>query len=235
MGRNAKIGPWRDTHVKVQGPSVQCIQLSFLEDWYWATHKMPAVGWTPLPAPEGDKALLVLPSGPADDLETCTLFFLHAINSARRRIWIASPYFVPDPQVISALQLAALRGVDVRIILPQNPDHLLVYLSSFAYLAKTQPVGVKFYRYQPGFMHHKVMVVDEHTATIGTANFDNRSFRINFEITLLFVDPAFVREVTRMLVDDLSRCMPATARDYHSRPIWFRVAVRVARLMAPLQ
>ncbi len=142
---------------------------------------------------------------------------------------------MPDPQVVSALQLAALRGVDVRILLPQNPDHLLVYLSSFSYLAKTEPVGVRFHRYQPGFMHHKVMVVDDVAATVGTANFDNRSFRINFEITLLFADPAFTRRVTRMLVDDLGRCRPATARDYHSRPFWFRVAVQVARLMAPIQ
>jgi len=235
MGRSPKFGPWRDTKVKVQGPSVQCIQLSFLEDWYWATHTVPEMDWTPRPAPEGDRAVLVLPTGPADGIETCTLFFLHAINSARRRIWIASPYFVPDDQVVSALQLAAMRGVDVRIILPQKPDHVLVYLSSFSYIAKTEPVGVKFYRYQPGFMHHKVMIVDDHAATIGTANFDNRSFRINFEITLLFADLAFTREVALMLIGDLSRCKPATARDFHSRPIWFKVGVKIARLMAPIQ
>ena len=138
-------------------------------------------------------------------------------------------------QVISALQLAVLRGVDVRIMLPQNPDHLLVYLSSFSYLSKTEAVGVKFYRYQPGFLHHKVMVVDDYAATIGTANFDNRSFRINFEITLLFADLDFTRETTLMLIEDLGRCQPATARDYDSRPFWFRLAVRTARLMAPIQ
>ena len=235
MGRNPKIGPWRDTHVKVIGPCVKCIQLSFLEDWYWATHRVPGVDWTPRPSTEEDRAILVLPSGPADELETCALFFVHVINSARRRLWIASPYFVPDPQIVSALQLASLRGVDVRIILPQNPDHLLVYLSSFSFLAKTEGVGVKFYRYQPGFMHHKVMVVDDSAAMVGTANFDNRSFRINFEITLLFADPVFTRETTRMLIEDLSRCKPATAKDYHARPIWFKLAVRTARLMAPIQ
>jgi cardiolipin synthase len=235
MGRNPKIGPWRDTHVKVQGPAVQCVQLSFLEDWYWATHQVPEMDWTPQPAPTGDLPVLALSTGPADDLETCGLFFVHAIHSARRRIWIASPYFVPDRQVISALQLAALRGVDVRIILPQNPDHLLVYLSSFSYVAKTAPAGVKFYRYERGFMHHKIMIVDDRAATVGTANLDNRSFRINFEITLLFADRDFNRRVTRMLVDDLGRCKPALASDLHNRPIWFKIAVRVARLMAPIQ
>lgn len=235
MGRSRRFGPWRDTHVRVEGPAVQCIQLAFLEDWYWATRTVPTLNWEPRPAPTGDMPVLVLPTGPADEVETCTLFFILAINAARHRIWIASPYFVPDRQVISALQLAAMRGVDVRIILPEKPDHILVWLSSFSYVEETEPFGVKFFRYQPGFMHQKVMIVDHGVATIGTANFDNRSFRINFEITLLFGDDAFATEVRRMLVDDMRRCREVTARELMEKPLWFKVAVKIARLMSPVQ
>ncbi|MFH1981552.1 MAG: cardiolipin synthase [Pseudomonadota bacterium] len=235
MGRSRRFGPWRDTHVRVEGPAVQCIQLAFLEDWYWATHSVPDLNWEPRPAPTGDMPVLVLPTGPADDVETCTLFFLLAINSARHRIWIASPYFVPDRQVISALQLAAMRGVDVRVILPEKPDHILVWLSSFSFVEETEPFGVKFYRYQPGFMHQKVMIVDNGVATIGTANFDNRSFRINFEITLLFGDDAFAAEIRQMLVADMRRCREVTARELIEKPLWFQMAVKIARLMAPVQ
>ena len=94
----------------------------------------------------GGQNVLVLPTGPADELETCGLFFVHAINAARQRLWIASPYFVPDPQVMCALQLAALRGVDVRIMLPEHADHLLVYLSAFSFLEEAEQAGVKIYR-----------------------------------------------------------------------------------------
>ena len=106
----------------------------------------------------------------------------------QQRIWIASPYFVPDASLIYALQLAALRGVDVRVMLPERPDHKLVYLAGFSYIAEAEPAGVKFYRYQPGFMHHKVILVDDDLAAVGTANFDNRSMRLNFEMMLVFAD-----------------------------------------------
>ena len=191
LGRDAKIGPWRDTHVRLEGPAVHAVQLSFMEDWYWATQDTPSLDWTPRPASTGDQNVLVLPTGPADDLETCGLFFVHMINAAQQRLWITSPYFVPDPQVICALQLASLRGVDVRIMLPEHADHWLVYLSSFSFLEEAEQADVKIYRYQPGFMHHKVMLVDDGLAAVGTANLDNRSFRLNFEITVLVDDRQF--------------------------------------------
>lgn len=235
MGRNPKFGAWRDTHVQVEGPCVPCVQLSFLEDWYWATRKVPELNWSLRPAMSGDQRILVLPSGPADQIETCGLFFTHAINSARKRIWISSPYFVPDRPIIAALQLAALRGVDVRILLPQKPDQLLVYWSAFSFVAETEPLGVKFYRYRPGFLHNKVMIVDDMAATVGTANFDNRSFRIDFEITMAFIDREFATRVGDMMARDLEQCRPVRADDLYRRPLWFKLAVRIARLMAPIQ
>ncbi|MCC7475919.1 MAG: cardiolipin synthase [Pirellulales bacterium] len=234
MGRDPRFGPWRDTHVEVRGPVVSAIQFAFLEDWYWATGDVPDLEWTPSPAPGENETALCLASDPSDTLESCGLLFMHAINSAQHRLWIASPYFVPDEALISALQLAAIRGVDVRIMLPQKPDHKLVYLAAFSYIAETEPAGVKFYRYQPGFMHHKVIVVDDDLATIGTANFDNRSIRLNFEITLLFADRSFAREVREMLEEDFANCRQTTSADLTSRSFLFRLAVSLARLLAPI-
>ena len=111
LGKNPKLSPWRDTHVEVAGPCVMTCQLSFAEDWYWAARDLPQLDWRFEPAEAGDRTVLVLPSGPADMLDTCALAFCQAIERARRRVWIVSPYFVPDEQFITAVQLAALRGV----------------------------------------------------------------------------------------------------------------------------
>ncbi len=235
MGRDPKVGPWRDTHVRIEGPSVQCVQMAFLEDWHWASHEVPKLNWNPEPAVGADKKILVLPTGPADELETCGLFFVHAIHAARHRLWIASPYFVPDYHVICALQLAALRGVDVRVMLPEKPDHKLIYLSAFSFLEETEPAGVKIYRYQPGFLHQKVMLVDDDLAAVGTANLDNRSFRLNFEITIAAIERSFIEKVRAMLEHDFSQCRLATCEDLQNRSFWFKLAVSLARLTAPIQ
>lgn len=235
LGRTSQFGRWRDTHVRITGPSVQCVQLSFLEDWYWATREIPELHWDPVASGRGKQNVLILPSGPADRLDTCALFFAHAIHSARKRIWITSPYFVPDSLVISALQLAALKGVDVRIMLPGNPDHKLVWLSGFSFIEATEPAGVKFYRYDGGFLHQKVMLVDDQFACVGTANLDNRSFRLNFEITVAVADKGFASELCEMLECDFSQCSRATADDLHRRGFLFKLLVRLARLTAPIQ
>ncbi|MCA9206866.1 MAG: cardiolipin synthase [Pirellulaceae bacterium] len=235
MGRLRKFGNWRDTHLQIEGPAVQCVQMAFLEDWYWATGTVPEMNWEPVEATSGDMRVLPVATGPADDVETCGLFFVQMINAARKRIWITSPYFVPDLHVITALVLAALRGVEVRVMLPEKADHLLVYLSGFSFIEDVDEQGVDFYRYQDGFMHQKVMLIDDDAAVIGTANFDNRSFRLNFEISILVNDREFASSVERMLEADFEKCVRAEVDDFQRRPFWFRVAVRFARLMAPLQ
>ncbi len=235
LGQDARFGPWRDTHVKAQGPVVQCVQIAWIEDWNWATGNRPSLNWKPTPAPNGeDNIAFCLPSGPADEFETCTLFFLHAIQAAKKRVWIASPYFVPDEQFISALQLAALRGVDVRILVPAHADSQLVYLSGFTFLPALEKAGVQTWRYNEGFLHEKAILVDDYCG-VGTANFDNRSFRLNFEITLLFAEPSTVRAAEAMFAADFARSTRATATDFTARPWWFRLAARTSRLMAPVQ
>ncbi len=235
MGRSPRFGHWRDTHLKLEGPAVQAVQVAFVEDWHWATGAIPELQWDPVAAQGGESHVLVLPTGPADRLETCALFFSESINSAKTRVWIASPYFVPDSQIMTCLQLAALRGVDVRIMLPGKPDHLLVWLSSFSFIKQVEPVGVKFYRYEGGFLHQKVILVDDHTTGVGTANLDNRSFRLNFEITVLVADKNFAAAAAAMLEKDFGRCRQVGPEEYDRRPFWFKMAVQTSRLMAPIQ
>ncbi|EHJ48581.1 phospholipase D/Transphosphatidylase [Solidesulfovibrio carbinoliphilus subsp. oakridgensis] len=234
MGKSQRLGHWRDTHIRCLGPAVSLVQLTFAEDWYWATRETLALDWEMRHAKAGNMPVLVLPTGPADDIESCDLFFLQAITAARHRLWIVSPYFVPDQEITSALQLAALRGVDVRIMLPLHPDHKLVYLASFSYLPDLETLGVKFYRYVNGFLHQKVILVDDVMASVGTANCDNRSFRLNFEITMAVADPEFIRQVEAMLLADFACCQPVSADDYEDRTFVFKTAVMLSRLLSPI-
>ncbi|MHC5003410.1 MAG: cardiolipin synthase [Planctomycetota bacterium] len=236
LGLDPAFGHWRDTHVRIEGPAVLKAQISFVEDWYWATGRVPELSWRAQAGPEGsDARVLLIPTGPADELETASLMFAHAISTARHRIWIASPYFVPDEAVTVALQLAGLRGVDVRILIPDRPDHLMVYLAAFSYFEDVSRTGVRIYRYQDGFLHEKVMLIDDEVATVGTANFDNRSFRLNFEITAAVAEPAFVAEVERMFERDFASARVMEDGEASRKPWWFRVAVRLARLTSPIQ
>ncbi len=234
LGRTKRFEAWRDTHCRITGPSVQCVQLAFIEDWNWATHGYPELNWKPEPA-AGEANILVIPTGPADLMETCNLFFVHTINSARKRLWIATPYFVPSHEVMSALRLAILRGVDVRIMIPEKPDHLLVYLSAFSFIKEVQNINVRFFRYQRGFMHQKVMLMDNYVASVGTANMDNRSFRLNFEISLVVVDAKFAAKVKEMLLEDFKNCKEVDKGEYDDKSFPFKLGVRIARLLAPIQ
>lgn len=236
-GLDPEFGYWRDTHMRVAGPVVQCVQVAFAEDWHWATQEaLVDLNWSPRPAPgDASMEILCLPTEPVDSMETCTLFFLHVINTAQKRLWIASPYFVPDEQFISALQLAALRGVDVRILIPDESDSGLVQLSTWSYMEDLHEVGIEVYRYTKGFMHHKVMVIDENYCTVGTANFDNRSFRLNFEITMAVVDEEFTSQVAAMLENDFSDARLVGKGELADRGFWYRFGVRAARLAAPVQ
>lgn len=226
--------PWRDTHCRIEGPAVTGLQLAWVEDWNWASDEFPELDWAPQDNIPGAEKVLVLPTGPADTWETCTLFFLNCINNAQSRIWIASPYFVPDFQIVNALQLAALRGVDVRIIIPEKSDSHLVRMAAYSYLVQASRAGIGIYRYQPGFMHQKVVLVDNHYAAVGTANLDNRSMRLNFEIIAVNTSEPFVSRVDAMLTEDLSHCRKMTEQDYQDRSILFRLTCRAVRLLAPL-
>ena len=235
MGRSKRFGPWRDTHCQIMGPAVLAVQLSFVSDWNWAMGAFPeGLDWLPRPAPERDEKVLVVSSGPSDEVETWKLLFLQCIRQATDRIWIVSPYFVPDSDVVSALQLAALRGVDVRIMLPEKADHLMVWLASFTFLSQMNFPQIRFYRYTPGFLHQKVILVDREMAVVGTANADNRSFRLNFEISLVGRSPEMIQNVEDMLEEDFRHCRYTGLEDYAKRGYFFRFAAQTCRLMAPI-
>ena len=177
---------------------------------------------------------MIFPFGPTGDYETASLFFVTALNAAKKRIWLSAPYFVPDLAVMKALQLAALRGVDVRIITTGKPDSLPVYLAAFHYIEQLRGLGIKFYEYKPGFLHEKVMLVDDELSTVGTPNFDNRSFRLNFEVTSVVVDQEFAREMEAMFEDDFAHAETIDPDSLKDRPLWWRVGVKLSRLAAPV-
>jgi len=235
LGKNPKFGPWRDTHVKITGPAVLQLQVSLFEDYHWATGKLLELDWKPVPAPEGDATVLILPSGPADELETASLMYQQAIHSARKRIWSASPYFVPDESVLSALHLAILRGVEVKILIPDVSDSKLVYYSAYAFIGELLRAGIQIYRYRPGFLHEKVFLIDDRLAGVGTVNFDNRSFRLNFEITALVVEEKLISAVEQMFRDDFAQSTKMVTADVENKPWWFKVLARASYLTAPIQ
>ena len=234
IGKSSQFKHWRDTHVRVRGPAVQSIQLTFIEDYYWSAQDRPGIQLVSEPAGAGTMDTIVLPSGPASSLDVCSLMFVQLINLAKDRLWIASPYFVPSPSIVSALQLAALRGVKIRILLPLKPDHLLVYLASYSYLDQMSFPNIRFFRYENGFMHQKVMLVDDDLALVGTANMDNRSFYLNFEVGILVHDTAFAGNVEKMLENDFSQSRESGIEDYEKKSWFFKLGVRLSHLFAPI-
>lgn len=235
LGEHPRHGPWRDTHLKLQGPGVLGLQEAFWEDWHWATGEVITLNWHAENHAQEDHQVVIVPSGPADKHDTASLLVQQLIHSAVDRLWVTSPYFVPDQGVQDALRLAAMRGVDVRVMIPERPDHLLVFLSAFSFLPDMLRAGVKIYRYLPGFLHQKVMLIDSDAATVGTVNLDNRSFRLNFEVTAYIPSPDFADSVACMLEKDFARCRRVTIDEINSRPLWKKVVSRAAYLTAPIQ
>ena len=225
---------YRDTHIKIEGPAAQQIQLTFMKDWFWATRQIPEVGSIITPSIVGRNAVSIISTGPADRHSNCSVLFLTLINTARERVWITSPYFVPDEVMVRALQAAAVRGVDVRIILPGKADHQFVELASFTYYPRMIDCGVKLFRYQEKFLHQKVILIDNHLAGVGTVNLDNRSLYLNFEASALIADQTMVKDVESMLEADLESSDLVCREQFEDKPIYFRVAARVAALASPL-
>jgi cardiolipin synthase len=209
MGRDPKFGAWRDTHLEMKGPVVAQLQLIFAEDWHWATGEtlLEALDWTSAPA-EADATALLVPTGPADSMETGALFFFAAIAAARERVWIASPYCVPDTDILTALKHAALAGRDVRLLVPEVVDHLSHGSPPSPISTSCARRGCQVWRYQPGFMHQKVVLVDDTLAAIGTTNLDNRSFRLNFEAMVLGFDARFAADVAAFFEADFAKRDP---------------------------
>jgi cardiolipin synthase len=234
LGEDPKFGHWRDTHLRVEGPAVSSLSLIFQEDWLWATGEVLQVE-TPSPVAEpGTTTALLMATGPADKFEACAIAFADMISQARERIWVVSPYFVPDTDMRTALYAAALRGVDVRIMLPEKPDHMLVWLASNAHADAMVQHGVQVYRYHRGFLHQKVLLMDDKMASVGSVNFDNRSFSINFEMTVWMPDQQMIKDVEAMLLDDFANCRQVTREEVLQRGTTRRFIEQAAKLFSPI-
>lgn len=228
-----KSGPWRDTHVRIEGPATLAAQVSFEKDWYWAKGKVADLDWVIDKNQRGEPAL-VMSTGPADDIELCLLSHLSLVLSAKKRLWIGNPYFVPPEGFANALALAAQRGVDVRIMVPLTNDNLLVKFASAPHMEKLIAAGVKFWNYSEGFMHQKVMLVDDEMGMVGSVNLDARSFFINFEVMAVSADPSFIASLENMMKDDFAKSLAVTAESFKTLPLWRKIAGRAANLFAPM-
>lgn len=234
LGEDPKFGAWRDLHMRLEGPLVQAAQLTFQQDWEFAAGEVLDLNWEPDWSAEDDIVAAWVPTGPADPLETGTLFFTAAIGAATKRLWIVSPYFVPDLAVMTALKLAVLRGVEVKVIVPDRPDHLIVWLAGFDFIEEAEAAGIEVYRYTEGFLHQKAMLIDDEIACIGTANLDNRSFRLNFEAMVVAADEGLAERVEAMMLRDFANAREHVDADYQGKPWWFKFGVRAARILAPV-
>ncbi len=233
MGRSKVFGHWRDTHVRFKGPAVLAATLSFREDWQWATGE----DLDDLPSSTeiaGDQSMLIMPTGPADELESCAIAFDDVIGQSQKRLWIVSPYFVPDLSMETALFAARMRGVDVRILIPQKPDHRIVWLAQHRLRQPHGAHGIDIYRYPSGFLHQKVILVDDKIAGVGTVNFDNRSFRINFEITMWFTGDKMIKDVDKMLRRDFADANKIDRVVPGSTGVIMRFLAQSARLLSPI-
>ena len=224
---------WRDTFVNLQGPIVSQCMLSFLDDWQRATGEALSLK-QPQSSSPGTTHCQLIPSGPDDaPVNPWQLFLLESAAQAQERIWMASPYFVPSEAVKEALCAAAMRGIDVRILIPRRGDNKAAQLALFTYVPDMLACGVRLLAYEPGFLHEKVCVVDSSHCSIGTANLDERSLRLNFELTLLMEDPAATARVATMLEEDMAQAGSITPAAWYKAPIPLRLLANCCRLLSP--
>jgi len=228
---------WRDTHVRIEGPFVNLLQLQFLLSWHFTSKKT-----FPVKQPyfgnefinPGKAIATLVASGPDSPRPYCMEAILSAINQAKTKICIITPYFIPTDQIITALQIAASNGVEVQMILPGKSDSHIVKHASLSYITPLLRSGIRIFFYQKGFAHAKTMTFDNQLAIIGTANMDMRSFYINLEIAGLIYDKQFCEEVDKSFEEDLQSCNEMTFYEWSQRSLWNRLLDSSCRLLTPL-
>ncbi|MFC4620128.1 cardiolipin synthase [Camelliibacillus cellulosilyticus] len=237
LGKDPSFGFWRDTHLSVRGEAVRSLQAIFLQDWYYMTGEFISdeAYFQAKPVYSDDNgAVQMVSSSPDDEWEVIKNLFFSMIVSAKRSIWIASPYIIPDEDILSALKVAALSGIDVKILVPIRPDKRIVFYASHSYFPELLEAGVKIYEYQYGFMHSKVIIVDHELASIGTANMDMRSFHLNFEVNAFLYRSESTIQLVADYMDDLENAVQIDWDKFKKRPIIMRVIESTSRLLSPL-
>ena len=231
-----KMGPWRDTHLKLEGEAVRMLQIVFMTDWYFVSKQQLTDHAKSLPPTTvRDECLVqIATSGPDSDWASIMQAFFAAITRAQHHIYISSPYFTPNEAVLTAIKVAALSGIDVRIMIPSRSDSKVVYWASRSYIGELIDANVKVYLYRRGFNHSKLIMIDGQFSSVGTANMDIRSFEDNFEVSAIIYDRRITEELEEQFLEDLSRCRLVTREYWETRPVLHNIYEAVARLFSPL-
>ncbi len=226
---------WRDTHFRVKGDIVESLIYSFAIDWNFLK-KQAELPKTNFKAAEttGNAGVQLVTGGPTESWNNLSLVFLRAISSAKRSVYIQTPYFLPTDGLFTALQAAALAKIDVRIMMPEHTDSVLLHYASFSYVTQCLKAGIKVYLYEPGMLHAKTMIVDDEFVTAGSANFDFRSFENNFESNLLIYDAEINRKMRDIFFEDLKYCRKLNLSEWKKRPITQRLLESILRLVSPI-
>lgn len=240
LGLDKKMGYWRDTHLKICGSAAYELQLRFLLDWRASSseelliddaklnHYFPAI-----PQKSG-AGIQIVSSGPDKINQQIKQGFLRMINNAEDYILIQSPYFVPDESILEALKIALLSGIDVRIMIPNKPDHIFIYWVTLAYVGELIEYGAKIYIYENGFLHAKTIVVDDSVCSVGSCNFDIRSFRLNFETNAFIYDRNTAIQMKNIFVEDIKKCTYYSKELYKNRSRRVKIKESISRLFSPL-
>jgi len=236
LGLSEKFGHWRDLHLKISGGAVNGLEGRFLLDWRFASGEdlMDHRDYfTEIPGP-GKTGIQIVSSGPDSYWPSIRSGYFKMINSAVDHVYIQTPYFIPDNNILNALKTAALSGVDVRVILPNKPDHYLVYWATLSYMGELLEAGVRFFHYQNGFVHSKMITVDGEVSSVGTANVDIRSFKVNFEVNAFIYSREVARQLEDLFLLDIRDCLEMTEERYAQRTLMTKTKEQVARLLSPL-
>ncbi len=238
MGVSKCFGYWRDTHLRIRGPAVYDLQRVFVEDWDFSADERIADEDEPLYFKAltggGSYPLQIIDSGPDQDYKAIREVYFAAILKAKRRLWIATPYFVPDSGLLDALRLAAFSGLDVRILFQHKPDKWVPYFAGRYYFPDIMTAGVRIYQYAKGMMHAKVVIIDDEFASVGTANLDNRSMFLNFEVSCLIYSPEAVRILAEMFERDFALSKLIDPANFAKRSFAARLAENACRLLSPV-
>lgn len=236
LGESLKFGYWRDTHLRVVGESVRNMQTRFILDWNQASRDQ-IEQYEQLyynAEPTGNVGMQIVSSGPDSEWEQIKNGYIKMIMEAQEYVYIQTPYFIPDESLADVIRIAILSGIDVRIMIPNKPDHPFVYWATYSYIGNMLEAGAKVYIYQNGFLHAKTIMVDDKISSVGTANIDVRSFRLNFEINAFLYN----EEITAQLVEDFKQDMINstlfTYEAYKQRSLSIKFKEAVARLIAPI-
>lgn len=238
IGLDEKFGYWRDTHLRIKGTGILGLHLRFLLDWNYAA-KENLFGETKYfanlyPGQKDQCLMQIISSGPDTAQQQIRDNYLRLIHKAKERIFIQTPYFIPDESVMDALLIAIQSGVEVNIMIPCKPDHMFVYWATYSYIGDLLMAGANCYTYDNGFLHSKGIVVDGKVFCYGTANMDIRSFALNFEVNAIVYNEKKAKEMEQSFINDLQVCTKITRNMYAGRKLKIRVKEQICRLMSPL-